>query len=404
MNTKSFEFEEKTELLTDAFRLFNELSENLAQSYQGLQHQVARLTHELATARHERMTTLIDKERLASRLQQILAALPAAVLIVDAAGKIIDANEHASGFLGEPLLNQPWNALMSERLRISNAAPYECQLLDGRTVSLTFNSLGNEGEQLILLSDVSELRDLQDSLAQQRHLTAMGEMVASLAHQVRTPLATAILYASHTIKPDLGEERRMQFSEKILKRLHYLERQINDMLIFAKQGHLSLQSIILHELIEDIEEAIAETPVLFLLINRAGQRHLLGHQDALRGACLNLLNNAVEANAQNIRMTVDYRNQTLLIEISDDGVGIAPSLLKQIFDPFFTTKNQGTGLGLAVVKGVVEAHHGTISCDSILESGSRFLISLPCPDDVYPINLSSVDRDLPIGEYANEAL
>lgn len=404
MNTKSPELEEKTELLADAFRLFNELSENLAHSYQGLQHQVARLTHELATARHERMTTLMDRERLASRLQQILAALPAAVLIIDAAGTIIDANAHACDFLGEPLLDLRWNALMSERLRISNAAPYECQLLDGRTVNLTFNRLGSDGEQLILLADVTELRSLQDSLAQQRHLTAMGEMVATLAHQVRTPLAAAILYASHTIKPDLGEERRLLFSEKILKRLHYLERQINDMLIYAKQGRLSMHSIILSELIEDIQEAIDASPVHFLLINRAGQRYLLGHQDALRGACLNLLNNAVEANAQTIRMTIDHQHQALSIEISDDGMGIAPALRSQIFEPFFTTKHQGTGLGLAVVKGVIDAHHGCISYDSTQGSGTRFRISLPCPDDMYPINLSSVDTQTMIGEYANETV
>lgn len=404
MNTKPFDFQEKTELLTDAFRLFNELSENLANSYQGLQQQVALLTQELAAARHERHNMLLDKDRLTLRLQQILSALPAAVIIVDANGLIIDCNTHASDFLGEPVLNLPWCEVMSQRLSMSRAAPLECHLADGRIVSLTLNPLGDDGEQLILLSEISELRHLQDSLAQQQHLMAMGEMVASLAHQVRTPLATAILYACHIVKPELDEGKRLEFSAKILKRLYDMERQVNDMLIFARQGHLSMQGFLLRDLLDDIQETMMEVPILFKLDNQAGVCHMLGHQRALRGALLNLLNNAVEANAQCVRMTITLQTGTLCIEISDDGGGMPSQQRQKIFEPFFTTKSNGTGLGLAVVQGVIAAHRGSIDCDSALGVGSRFWLRLPCAAEVFPINLSSIESEALAGGCDHENL
>lgn len=193
MNTHDLEYQQKTERLTDAFRIFNELSENLAHSYQGLQAQVANLSRELSAARHERVATLIEKEKLASRLQQILAALPAAVIVLNAQGQVIDCNNHALEFLGEPLIGEYWQGVVNRSLLPVSDSPRERRLRDGRSVNITRSCLSNDAEQLILLSDVSELRSLQDTLARQQHLSAMGEMVASLAHQVRTPLATAVL-------------------------------------------------------------------------------------------------------------------------------------------------------------------------------------------------------------------
>lgn len=381
---------QKTERLTDAFRIFNELSENLAHSYQGLEEQVATLNRELAAARSERVTTLIEKEKLASRLQQILAALPAAVVVLNAFGQVIDCNNHAIDFLGEPLLGQDWQAVMARSLQPVAGSPRERQLRDGRKVNITRNLLSNDAEQIILLSDVSELRSLQDMLAQQKHLSAMGEMVASLAHQVRTPLATAILYASQMSKPTLVEEKRLQFSQKILERLHYLERQVNDMLMFAKQGRLAMQSFSLRQLLAHVEESMDSFGGRFSVDNRLQSDELLGNEDALRGALMNLLNNAIEAEAGNIVLTVRQSDElSIRITIQDDGPGIDEQLQARLFEPFFTTKSHGTGLGLAVVDSVVKAHGGGIVCDSAAGRGSTFTLTLPCINQ-YGLGLSAV--------------
>lgn len=399
MSNANPQYQQKTERLVDAFRVFNELSENLALSYQGLQEQIAHLNHQLATARNERLATLIEKERLASRLQQFLAALPAAVVVVNAEGRVVDCNNHAIDFLGEPLLGLPWREIMARSLLSIADSPHERRLKDGRVVSLTLNHLSNDCEQIILLSDISELRNLQDSLAQQKHLSAMGEMVASLAHQIRTPLATAILYASQWGQPNVPEFKRRQFSEKILERLHYLERQVNDMLIFAKQGRLAMQGFSWQRMLQHVAESMESFDGAFMLDNRVEEQAVLGNEDALRGALLNLLNNAIESGADVISLLATQLDQDIEITIQDNGPGIDEAVSAKLFEPFYTTKIHGTGLGLAVVDSVVKAHGGRVECRPESGHGCRFTLTLPIAQSQLSLSMMGANRALQEKDY-----
>ncbi|MDD5580802.1 MAG: ATP-binding protein [Methylobacter sp.] len=384
MNTLNTNKTRKTEQLTDAFRIFNELSQNLSVSYQGLEEQVAKLHNELVFAHSERLKTLEEKERLASRLEKILAALPAAVIVLDTTGKILDCNAVAIDFLGEPLPGQIWPEVIARSLVPIVDNPHEHHLIDGRRVNLTCNQLENNSGQIILLSNVSEMRTLQDMFAQQKQLSAMGEMVASMAHQVRTPLATAILYASQLNNSAVDNEKRSRFSEKILERLQFLEKQVNDMLIFAKDGRLAMETFSLAGLFNHLREAFKEyagySKIDLQIINNAFDDEILGNQNALRGALMNLLNNAVDAAGQEgkIKLSVDQLKNTLRIAIQDNGPGIANEICPRVFEPFFTTKTNGTGLGLAVVNSVIKAHGGQVQAESIPGGGAVFSLNLPC--------------------------
>ncbi|MFI3185405.1 MAG: ATP-binding protein [Methylococcaceae bacterium] len=399
MNINITQKKQKTEQLTDAFRIFNELFQNLSDAYQGLEEQVAKLHGELAFAHSQRLKSLEEKEKLASRLEKILAALPAGVMVLDVDGKVLDCNAVATDFLGEPLRGENWLDVVARSLLPVAGNPHERQLRNGKRVNMTIskdlagNDAGDSG-QIILLADVSEMRSLQDMLNQQNHLSAMGEMVASMAHQVRTPLATAILYASQMNNPALDNEKRQRFSQKILERLHYLERQVNDMLIFAKDGRMAMEAFSLAELLNQLRITVKETTgssgIDLQLINKARTDQMLGNENALRGALLNLLNNAVEAIGREgcIQVSVVQLDDCKLkIEIKDDGPGIATELCQRIFEPFFTTKAYGTGLGLAVVDSVVKAHDGLVQVESILGQGTVFSIVLPCINQA--LNLSS---------------
>ncbi|MCK5190270.1 MAG: GHKL domain-containing protein, partial [Methylococcales bacterium] len=277
--------------------------------------------------------------------------------------------------------------------------PHERQLKNGKRVSLTQNVLNNESGQIILLSDVSELRSLQDRVNQQKHLTAMGEMVASMAHQVRTPLSTAILYASQMNKTAVTDNTRIKFSNKILERLHYLERQVNDMLIFAKEGRLAMETFSLQNFldraIENLRDMTESRDIKIDLINNVEVDQMLGNEDALLGAIMNLLNNAVEAQEDKalIVMEVNQVDQTSLqIQIQDNGPGIDESIKQRLFEPFYTTKVKGTGLGLAVVDSVVRAHSGSIHCESKIGTGTLFTLLLPCVNQ-YTTSLSENGYD-----------
>ncbi len=397
MNTHNIQKKQKTEQLTDAFRIFNELSQNLSVSYQGLEEQVAKLHSELAFAHSERLKTLEEKEKLASRLEKILAALPAGVIVLDVDGKVLDCNAVAMDYLGEPLIGLEWHNVVARSLIPVVGNPHERLLSNGKRVNMTVsrdvasNDPSDSG-QIVLLSDVSEMRNLQDMLNQQKQLSAMGEMVASMAHQVRTPLATAILYASQMSSPVLDNEKRQRFSQKILERLQYLERQVNDMLIFAKDGRLAMETFSLSELLDHLKEAVKDYTgsggIDLQIINEVHNDAMLGNENALRGALLNLLNNAVDAVGQAgcIRISVvQLDGFKLRIVIKDDGPGIAQGLRQRIFEPFFTTKPQGTGLGLAVVDSVVKAHGGHVHVDSEPGQGTVFSIVLPCINQAFSL-------------------
>jgi len=383
------------EELTTAFRTFNQLSEDLTNSYRGLEEQVAKLHNELAAARSERLETLIEKEMLATRLEQILAALPAATIILDAKNNIIDCNLQAEKFLGEPLVGELWSEVARRSLTAVNDNPLERRLVNGGYVSITSSSLPESSGQVIVLSDVSEMNALQESLNQKKHLFEMGEMVASMAHQVRTPLSAAILYASQLSHPAIDENKRQLFSKKILERLHYLERQVNDMLVFAKEGHLAMEIFSLQALVDNVRvsllDVISEGKVQFYALNNCDLDRMKGNADVLQGAIMNLINNAMDAIKEEGRIDLvveRYDAQNILIKIKDSGRGIEEENLQRIFEPFFTTRVAGTGLGLAVVDSVVKAHEGYIECTSSIGVGTEFSLVLKCIEQDFFPNLS----------------
>jgi len=386
---------QKTEQLTDAFRTFNQLSENLSNSYQGLEQQVEKLHQELAAARSERVKTLVEKEKLALRLQQILAALPTAIIILDTQARVVDCNLQAMHFLGEPLIGQLWSDVAMRSLISVLDNPLERQLLSGLRVNMMRSRLPESSEQVIVLSDVSEMNALQETINQQKNLSAMGEMVASMAHQVRTPLSTAILYASQMSNPKLDAEKQQRFSKKILERLHYLERQVNDMLVFAKEGRLTMEGFSLQTLLDKVQAAmsdyVADGNVQFKVSNFCSVDLMQGNEHALQGVLMNLLTNALEAMPIDgkLSLSVKQKNeQSIEISIQDNGRGIDPAHLQRIFEPFFTTRVNGTGLGLAVVDSVAKAHGGKVCCRSKVGVGTEFKLSIPCIEQAFQATIS----------------
>jgi two-component system sensor histidine kinase FlrB len=367
--------------LEHAFALFNQMSTQLTDSYSLLEARVTELKGELAVVSAQRMLELAEKERLANRLQNLLDLLPGGVIVIDGTGMVREANPAALDLLGEPLIGMLWRHVIARCFAPREDDGHEISLKDGRRLSIATRSLDAEPGQLVLLNDLTETRHLQSQLARHERLSSLGRMVASLAHQIRTPLSAAMIYASHLAEQALTVETQQRFAGRLKERLHELEHQVRDMLVFAR-GELPMTDRVTPTSLVAALEAAAHTHLQGVAVrwqcdSPAGE--LLCNRDTLVGALLNLIENAVQASAGRARIKIHAysRGNTLRLCVSDSGSGIEPAALARMGEPFFTTKATGTGLGLAVVTAVARAHQGSIEFRSRPGRGTCAIVSLP---------------------------
>ncbi|MFS2159111.1 PAS domain-containing sensor histidine kinase [Pseudomonas sp. Pseusp122] len=367
--------------LEQAFLLFNQMSAQLTDSYSLLEARVTELKGELAVVSAQRMEELAEKERLAYQLQNLLDLLPGGVIVIDGSGMVREANPAAVDLLGQPLIGELWRHVISRCFAPREDDGHEVSLKDGRRLSIATRSLDAEPGQLVLLNDLTETRHLQDQLARHERLSSLGRMVASLAHQIRTPLSAALIYASHLLEQELPAATQQRFAGRLKERLHELEHQVRDMLVFAR-GELPLTDRLPPDALFQALQTAAQTHVQDVQVrwqcdSRDGE--LLCNRDTLVGALLNLIENAIQASRAPARLKIHAytRGSTLRLCVSDNGSGIDAGALARMGEPFFTTKTTGTGLGLAVVMAVTRAHQGIVQYRSRPGRGTCAIVTLP---------------------------
>jgi len=364
--------------LEKAFQAFNELSGQLKDSYQVLERRVTALTAELETTREAREREARYAQGLASRLELLLATLPAGVVVIDCNGVIQETNPAAESILGDGLAGRSWQEIAAQVF--PDQAPISGEWLteDGRRVSILSSSLEAEKARILLLTDVTETRALEDLVNRNRRLSAMGEMAASLAHQIRTPLASSLLYFSQC-RAHVNDERGTELLENGIGSLHDLDKLVHDMLLFAR-GHGPGERVRISDLFADVYRATiaVKPPNAHLVID--GTDSLLevqGNRTALVAALTNLISNAFEAaDDVVVSLNTEVRGSRVELRVEDNGPGIAPGVQSRVFEPFFSTRPAGTGLGLAVVKTVAEAHGGSLDLNSVVDEGTSVAIEL----------------------------
>jgi len=381
--------------LKNVFSRVNQASDQLADSYRVLEDRVGQLTGELAIERSRRFFRDTDSEQIILRFEGLLDALPAAVIVLDGDGYVQQCNRAAVELVGEPLLSVLWRDVVARAFE-PTALGDDIPLKDGRIVNIATRPAGDVPGQIILLTDVTDAHAMQAMLNRHQRLSAMGEMVASIAHQIRTPLASGLLYASHLKRDDLDQGRRARYAEQIVSRLKHLEHLVDDMLVFARGGNFSADKVTLTMLMGELQQMmlpLLEGRECELEIINSADVQIPGHHEALSAVLQNLVSNAIQAcdnedesnNGGQVtgKVKVESRNlteNTIDIYITDNGHGIAENMQQRIFEPFFTTKAQGTGLGLAVVQAIVHAHDGAIWIESSSTkeaTGTTFVIRLP---------------------------
>ncbi len=322
------------------------------------------------------------------RLNNLFQALPGAVVMLDGEGRVVQCNPAANELFGEPLENELWRDVVSRAFSPKWDDGHDISLVNGRVVNISTQPMIDEPGQILLIKDVSETRQLQDQLNIAKRLSAKGEMAAALAHQIRTPLASAILYVSNLTSKNLDQAARKKFTDKSLARLNYLERLIEDMLIFARGENFELQDFSLLALLKILEQQIEPTinasNVNFLIDPSIEDCQIKLNTDAMVSVLSNLIENAIQASDEvngNIYLTaksLKLNNENVVrISLADNGKGIPEGIRSTIFEPFVTARANGTGLGLSVAQAVIRSHGGSISVRDADPKGTIFDITLP---------------------------
>ena len=341
--------------------LAQKLSQQLMGSYEKLEQQVNDLTSELASVSEQRLNELTEKECLANRLETLIQSLPGGVVVIDSSGLIVESNPAAEALLEPELQYKYWREVVTRCFTPRQDDGHEVSNRKGQRISIVTRSLDSDG-QIILLTDQTETRRLQAELSRSERLSALGRVVSTLAHQIRTPLSSAMLYADHLYGSSLSHQQRQEFADKLKKRLEFMERQVSDMLLFVK-GDIPLNDeITLTELKSSLVENIEPQIVLFgaeYELKIQGDCVIKCNHDALVGAILNLVTNSLQVvQKPELQLCLYQVRDELVMSITDNGPGIQHEFISQAKDLFFTTKEQGTGIGLSVVNHVVDAHGG----------------------------------------------
>lgn len=374
--------------LPATIKLFQSITEQLTDSYETLTLQVEELRGELALADQALSKEVHAKETISERMEKLLSAMPVAVITLDANGYVDDANPAALELLGKHIVSRRWASIIDEVFFDTTVCGNELLLKSGRVVSIATQPLSERGGQVVVLTDLTETRRLQNKINHLEKLSEMGRMMASLAHQIRTPLSSAMIFAEHLVAGESATSRKGRYAGRVMEKLTQLDRQVKDMLIFSKSGFLMNDRVDAAGLIAQLVEASKE-----ILDNKNGVLCIEGecaegvqmqcNRAYLISAFCNLVENAIQACEDKgirpeILLKIDGNNKNLLtLELIDNGPGISEEHLGKVLEPFYTTKANGTGLGLPVVYAVMAGHGGAMDILNVAPRGLMVRIQLP---------------------------
>ena len=393
-------------LLLQAFEMFTQASSSLESAFVQLQARVQRLTEELEFKNLELERSLREKEEAQNYLKNILERLPCGVFVLDANGALALCNPMASVVFEQSRIIAPkgtdqqfFNMEMRNQLRanasgdegkeeveIPIATADKKRILAASGAPLT-DALGNPLGTLHIIRDVTEVKALQEQNKRIERLSAMGEMAAELAHEIRNPLGSIELFASLLAKDLSGDPAR--WAENIRIGIRSLNTIVSNMLHFANPLSPNFTSVNLHDIIREIltfaDPIMSQRRVQVITDLSPKDPVIAGDAELLKQMMLNLIFNAMKAMPENGSLKISTsiarilsdgcQSHGLELQIQDAGIGIPPENLDRIFDPFFTTNKNGTGLGLSVVHQIVEKHSGSIRVASEVNRGTTFTIT-----------------------------
>jgi nitrogen-specific signal transduction histidine kinase len=349
----------------------------------------------------------IEKERAehTERLsEEVTRNMPAGLLMVNALGIISSANPAAEQALGIRTLNfRRYSEVLGEgseltklvgecltggkifrREQVSHETPAGDTHRLGVTISPVRRGKEKINGAICLLSDLTELAALQEQVELKKHLAALGELSAGIAHEFKNALATISGYAQ-MIRSESADGEILDHAARILEQTRNIAHVVTEFLKYARPLDISDEVVELDNVIERVVAEIGGAAPNVIIRSEGDFGTVAGDESLLRQAMLNLARNAAEACAELKSGHVILKGEIVRgaetgfqrITIADNGPGIASETLPNLFHPFFTTKPQGTGLGLAVVQKIIVQHGGQVEARNAPGGGAAFIVTLP---------------------------
>ena len=269
--------------------------------------------------------------------------------------------------------------LPSTRMETTLDRPQGKAWLGFNTAVLANRRQGETIGVILSFSDLTEVKRLQEQMELKERLTALGEMSAGIAHELRNPMAVISGYLNLLAKKI--DPANQSIIRDITSEINGMNRIIGDLLTFARPASLNRVTVNIKELIEgclsNVLQAKDADGKIRTVLSLDDVEAMLD-EGLIRQALNNLFQNAVEAMPDGGTLTVDAHGGTnLTVTVADTGMGVPPDTIKKIFLPFFTTKDKGVGLGLALVHKIVLSHGGRVEVESTQGKGTAFTVVIP---------------------------
>jgi len=345
--------------------------------------------------------------RSEARYRHLVESASDAIVTLDANGRFTTVNhaaENISGYKREELVGQ-WFAPMLPDDDLPKALGHFQQALAGETglfetqfyrkdgetriISVTYSTPQKDEEVLCLIRDVTDQKMLQEQLIQSEKMSAIGQLVSGVAHELNNPLAGISAFAQLLLAEKRFPPDQRTAAETIYSEARRASRIVQNLLTFARQHKAEKVQTSINQVLDDTLELRGyELRVRGIDVRREYDESLpdtMADAHQLQQVFLNLITNAEQAMEQrdghHHRLTVRTRRNadTIRIEVEDTGAGIPANLVERIFNPFFTTKptGSGTGLGLSISLGIVREHEGRIWAENPPSGGARFIVEIP---------------------------
>ncbi|MEZ7196066.1 ATP-binding protein [Pseudodesulfovibrio karagichevae] len=351
-------------------------------------------------AYHKSRRQLKDSQIVAS---EIVAHLPVGLVVAGPDAVVTHINADAAALLGVragEALNRPVDGLLPPALVELASVSAETGHPVTRELQVTVRGrefpanvgvapvVSDDGLSLgtiFILSDLTEIHRLQADMKQREKMAAIGNLAAGIAHEVRNPLSSIKGYATYFAGLfEEGSENRKAATVMIAE-TERLNRVISELLDFSRPSEIKSRqadmALVLDTVSRLLRQDAADQDIALAIDIEPGLPPVELDPDRMVQALLNIGINGIQAMEAGGGLTLCARRSgpDLVIEVEDTGQGIAEENLATVFDPYFTTKSQGTGLGLAVVRKIVEGHGGTVEVASAVGQGTTFTITIPQP-------------------------